>query len=352
MQAFRKKITSIAFLFLVLPASTNYSLRDYGVGSGGEGNAASTNYAMQAIIGETSGLKLSGATYDLGPGLVYTQQAHVPGAPTFQNTGSDYNKLRFILNTANNPSDTRYAIAISDDNFVTTNFVQSDNTVGSTLGVEDYQTYASWGGASGAFIIGLSANTTYTMKVKVMQGAFSETAYGPSATAATVTPSLSFDIDVAPTDSDTEPPFSVAMGQLLANTIVDSANKIWIDFATNGTTGGRVYIVAEHGGLYSPSQSYTIASSTENLSSSTEGFGAQTSSVTQASGGPLTSFSPYDGASEVVGVTDTTIRPIFSTDNPLTGGRGSFVLKAKSSATTPAAADYEEALTIIATASF
>ena len=46
------------------------------------------------------------------------------------------------------------------------------NTVGTVLGVEDYQTYALWGDTGGILIAGLAPSTTYYVKVKAMQGKF------------------------------------------------------------------------------------------------------------------------------------------------------------------------------------
>ncbi len=107
------------FLFLALPASTTYELKDFGFGSGG-GSGTSANYDMTAITGEQSGGKLSSATYDLGSGMVFTNQANVPSAPSLTNPANYYNTLLVTLVAGENPSDAVYAIAISSDNFVTT----------------------------------------------------------------------------------------------------------------------------------------------------------------------------------------------------------------------------------------
>jgi hypothetical protein len=347
-----KFLNIFLFFFLVLPASTNYKLKDYGFGNGGEENMASTNYAMEAITGEVSGQKMDSASYGIGAGLIYTNQADVPGAPTFSNPSNYYNKLQIILNTASNPTDTKYAIAISKDNFVTTQYVQSDNTVGASLGAEDYQVYSSWGSGSGVLIIGLLPNTTYKVKVKAIQGKFTETGYGPVATAATINPTLSFDMDVSATDSETDPPFSITFGNLMAGTVMDSPEKIWVDFSTNGETGGKVYVIAQNGGLLSSSKGYTISAVSGDLAALAQGFGAQGSSATQSAGGPLTIATLYNQTGSTVGITDSTVREMFSSSNPIANGRGSFILKAKSASTTPAANDYKETFTVIASGSF
>jgi hypothetical protein len=336
-----------------MPASTSYQLKDYSFGSGGTSNATSTDYAAETLSGEQSEGMLTSAAYGIGTGLQYTNQANVPPAPTFTNPANYYNKLQIVLAIGSNPSDTLFAIAISTDNFATdTRYVQSDATVGASLGLEDYQTYAAWGSATGTTIIGLASGTTYTVKVKAWQGKFTETGYGPTAAVATSNPQLSFDIDIGTLSTDDNSITTLDLGSLPAGSVVASTNKVWIDLDTNGVNGGKVYVSAANGGLYSLTAGHTISSASGNLSVLSTGFGAQGSSVAQGSGGPLAMVSPYDGTSDTVGVTDTTIREIFSTSAPITAGRGSFVLKAKSANTTPAALDYVETLTIIASGSF
>ncbi len=346
------KVPQLLLLFLlVFPASTNYSLRDFGFGGGGQSDMTSSNYSMMGITGEQSGNSLSGSSYDLGPGLVFVNQANVPPAPAFTNPSNYYDKLHIVLDTGNNPSDTKFAIAISADNWVTTKYVQNDNTVGSSLGIEDYQIYAVWGGGSGFDVLGLGYNTTYKVKVKAMQGKFTETGYGPEASAATVNPQLSFDIDVAATDQDNSIT-ATNFGNLIPGSVADSPEKIWVDFSTNGESGGKIYVSGANGGLLSVRSGTTIPSATGDLSALSSGYGAQGSSVAQSSGGPLSIVSPYNVASSNVGVVNATIREIFSTSSPIVSGRGAFVLKAKSSAVTPAASDYEDILTVVASANF
>lgn len=340
-----KQLPISAFIFLlVMPASNNYQLKDFGFGSGGTDVTSSGNYSLNAIAGEISAGKLSSATFGIGSGLTYTNQANVPVAPTFTNPNNYYNKLQLIIDASGNPTDTKFAIAISTDNFATiTNYVQSDNTVGTVLGIEDYKTYANWGGASGFFVIGLAANTTYQVKVKAMQGKFTETGFGLASTAATVNPTMSFGININ----------TINFGNLPAGTVVDSPSSVTASFSTNGETGGKVYIIGKNAGLLSASKSYTIASATADLSSvAVQGFGAQIVSVAQSSGGPLLKVAPYDVAASNVGVVDTAVREIFSSANPIVGGSGIFLLKAKSLALTPAASDYSETLTVIASGSF
>ena len=151
-------------LFAAQPATSNYTLQNYGFGNGG-GTTGTGNYSIEGIAGEVSGQDTSTANYGLGSGLLEAQQANVP-IVTLSNPGNYSNKLLVVVDPQSNPSDALFMIAISTDNFTTTNYVQSDGTVGATLGFEDYQTYAAWGSGSGSEIIGLAGNTTYQVKAR------------------------------------------------------------------------------------------------------------------------------------------------------------------------------------------
>lgn len=340
------------FALFAFPASTNYKLDSFEFGGGGGVDVSSTNYAIEGILGELGG-EPSSTNYEAWAGLVFVQQANVPTAPAFQNSGNWYNKLEFIITPSNNPSDATFAIAITDDNWTTTKWVQNDNTVGTTLGIEDFQTYSQWGGASGEFVIGLETNITYKIKVKARRGKYTESPLGPEAQATTLSPSLSFDIDVAQTDQETAPPYSVSLGDLVLGGVTTATDKIWIDLDTNAEAGGYVYTYDQYTGLRSGYLSYTIDSLTGDLATSTEGFGVRGDSASQTSGGPLVVVSPYNGNGDNVGLVDTVTREIFSSSgNPITSGRGSFLVKVKTSVVTPAASDYTDTLTLIASVTF
>lgn len=347
---------SVMMVFLLaLPASTNYEMHDFAFGSGGVGQTDSTSYSLNAVTGETSavGVKLNGTTYSLGPGLQFVRQAAVPPAPTLTNASSYYNKLLLQIATGGNPTDTTYAIAISPDSWVTTYYVQNDNTVGATLGSEDYQTYANWGGGSGEFIVGLSANTTYAVKVKAMQGKFTETEYSSEVTAATAQVSLTYDIDIAATDSESSPPYTIAFGNLSPGSVTTASNYIWLDLASNAESGAFVYVRGTNNGLLSANQSYTIPSVSADLAGQSEGYGIRVNTTAQTSGGPLTAVAPYVGAGDTVGSLTTTSQTIVNSGAaPIVGGRASILVKSKISALTPAASDYTDTILAVASATF
>lgn len=351
MNSFIQNIMLTSSLFLAaLPSSTNYNLNSYGFGSGGTADSNSASFKLNATAGEQAG-SASSANYNLGAGEKFLKQANVPTI-SLANNARWYNKLLVTIGPQNNPTDATFAIAISSDGFVTTQYVKADRTVGSTLTPADYSTYAGWGGASGVFIVSLEQDTTYQVKAKANRGGFTESGYGPTATAATNPPLLTFDIDVAATDISTAPPYVVGLGDLLSGSIVDSTNRVWTTLDTNAESGGIVYISGQNSGLRSSDANYTIASTSGDLAAQQEGFGAQIANTTQASGGPLTGDAVYAVVGSNIGATDAQIRNLFTSANPIISGRGSFILKAKSMAQTPSSTDYVEVLTVIASAKF
>jgi hypothetical protein len=336
--------------FAATPSTPSYQLNSYGFGSGGTANSSTPTYSLEGITGEISGSPSSTTTYKLNPGFIHTQQINVP-AVTFTNPIGYYDKLKFVIVQPNDPSDTTYALQISttSDFSSNINYVKSDLTIGGTLTSGDYQTYAVWGGASGANIIGLSPNTTYYLRAKASQGT-SESTYGPSSSASTQGQTLSFCMYTGANCAAGGS--SISFSNVLPATITDSPNNIGVDFATNASFGGNVYIYGSNGGLHSSSVNYTIVSATADLGSVNEGFGAQISTAGQSSGGPFAKVSPYDGTSNNVGAITTNARTLLSTAGPVVGGTSSVKLKLLAAGSALAATDYAETMTLIAASSF
>lgn len=350
---FKKSPVHFLFLLLALPASSNYEMHDFAFGSGGVGNADSTSYSLNAVMGQTGGDKLVGTTFNLGPGLEFIKQAAVPPAPTFTNPSSHYNKLLLQVNTGSNPSDALYAVAISTDNWVTTNYVQSDNTIGAVLGSEDYQTYVNWGSSIGEYVVGLAASTTYKVKIKAIHGKSTETEYSAEASAATSQVSLTYDIDISASDSESSPPYTIAFGSLAPATVNTASNLIWFDLNSNAEGGAFIYVRGTNNGLHSAAKAYTIPTVSANLTSQSEGYGMRISTTTQSSGGPLAAVAPFVGSGETVGSITTTSQTILnSSSQPISGGRASALVKVKVAASAPASADYVDTITAVASASF
>lgn len=360
-EVIKKIFLSITFILIVLgffnknvyagPQSTSYEIKSYNFGSGGTQDNNSSNYSLFGTTGETSNVNMNSTNYTFGGGLSYTLTANVPSAPSFSNPSDYYNKLLLVINTSSNSTDTKYAIAVSTDNFVSdTKYVQADNTLGTS---PVWQTYTSWGGGSGIYILGLTTGTTYYAKVSAMQGTYTQSPYSSVSTASTANSSISFDIDVSSADTETAAPYILNIGQIAVGSVTTASQKIWIDIDTNAAGGAYVYTSDDNSGLKSASLNYTISSSSTNLSSAQQGFGIRSNSATQTTGGPLIPVSPYDGASDNVGALDTTIRELFSTSgNPITGGRASVLVKARASSTTPASNDYTDTVTLITSGTF
>jgi hypothetical protein len=140
-----------------LPTTSNYTLNSYGFGSGGTASTKTTTYALNGLSGELNGQPTSTTNNGGQPGFVQTEHANVPKLSDLDNNaGIYYNKLHFIIDNQNNPTDATFLISVSTDNFASvTDYLQPDGTLSTTLSTSDYQTYTAWGGSSGSFIIGL-----------------------------------------------------------------------------------------------------------------------------------------------------------------------------------------------------
>jgi hypothetical protein len=211
--------------------STSYRIKNYGFGAGGSEGLNSSNYSLFGTAGEIDALGLFSTNYTFGGGLIYTLQASVSAAPAFTNSGSNYDRLKFTLDSAVGPADTEYAIGISTDNFVTdtTHYIQSDNTIGTTM---TWQTYPQWGGSSGAYVTGLLNNTTYYIQVKSRQGNFTEGPWSVASSATTSDPSLTFSLDSS----------TINFSNLNSgNTYTDSAKTSVLTTSTNAYNGYVIY---------------------------------------------------------------------------------------------------------------
>lgn len=331
------------------PESTNFELVDYGFGSGGVASASSESYLFQGLLGEIETASLSSENYLALPGLTYTLQPNLPWLSTFSNPSNWYNKLSLVINNANNPSDTLFAIQISSGSATFSSnvyYIQSgSNTLGTSIG---WQTYSTWGSGSGITLAGLTPGTTYYARVAAKRGVFTQGPWGPTSSAATINPTLTFSIN---TTSQPSPPFSVNIGTLTVGSVTTSSDKITANITTNANSGGLLYVYDTNAGLKSTTAgNYTISAQTADLSSVQEGYGIR---GTTTSGAPMQLISPYNGAGSNVGLVDTQQRAFAdSSAQPVTSGSVSFELKAKAKATTPYATDYSDILTVIATGSF
>ena len=338
-------------IFASFPATTNYSLQSYSFGSGGSAGSATATYSLEGETGGNSGQSTSTINTTLKPGFIQTQQANVPQIATLDNgSGLFYNKLHFVLDNQSNPTDALFLVSVSTDNFTSNiTYLQPDGTLSSSLLLSDYQTYTAFGGVTGSYIIGLTPSTTYYVRALATNGQFTESQYGPAASQATAAPTLSFSLT---TSTQSVGPYSVDLGSLLSGQITTSTQTINTNITTNGASGGDVYVSSLYGGLHSPSTSYTINSSSGDLSLSPDGYGAQATSTSTSSGGPLNIVGPFNVSGNSVGALSQIMQSIFSSSSPLGGGVGQLVLKAKSSSTDVSSTDYQDILTFVAAGNF
>lgn len=334
-------------LLAAVPTSETYTLPSYDFGNGA-GSGSSSSYQLKSSVGSPGG-SATGGSYALPAGIRAAANAPVPAAPTFSNPNNSYDELKLTLNVSGQPTDAKYAIAISDDNFVTTMYVQPDNTIGLAFSISNYQTYAAWGGASGFSVLDLQHNTTYKVKAAAMQGTATASAFGPTATAATVAPSVTFAIDTSLTPT---PPFNAAFTSLPAGQVTTANATINASLTTNAKQGGALLLRSQNAGLTSSLQSTTINSATADLTAAGTGYGAQVTGTSQGSGGPLVAQSPFNGAGNNVGGLTSALQSLATFSSPITSGSLTLTLLAKASATTPAATDYGDVLTLAVSLSF
>ena len=292
--AFNFKLLAFSFLLLAFsfqllanvvfagPQSATYELKEYGFGSGGENGLSSSSYSLFGTLGETDTASASSTSFALGAGLISTLQAAVPPAPTVTNPGSTYDRLLVTIQTGGNPTDTHYAISISDG--TTTRYIQNDRTMGTILAAEDWLPYTGaitvgWGGGSGFYVTGLKNNTTYTVRVKAEQGIYTESGWGPAANQATTDPTFTFGVNAS----------SISFSNLNAgNSYTDAGQSTVLTTSTNAYNGYLVYGYETQPLTHSVNASYTIADYSGINSAPTSwintGFGYSTSDSTLVGG--------------------------------------------------------------------
>lgn len=192
----KRRIIISAVVALIIPVivnaqamnSSNYRLDDSTFDGGGE-LGTSTNYGVTESLGDLETGAGTSTNYQTNGGFQPGAYPGIPGTPTLTNTGGILaNALDFVITTGGGQqTDTTYAISMSDDNFVTEKYIQTDDTLGVSPA---WQTYTNWGGATGERVTGLTASTTYKIRVKARYGVASESGWSQIATAATVAQNL------------------------------------------------------------------------------------------------------------------------------------------------------------------
>ena len=316
---------------------TNYKI-DYETITQGGQIESSSNYKMTESVGEVGEGAFSGTNYKGGRGWGFGLLANVPGQPTLTNPSNYYDRLSFVINNGGNPSDTLFAIAITPDNWTTTDYIQNDNTVGSTLGIEDYQTYTNWGGASGEDVTTLQEATDYKIKVRAMQGDFTETDWGPeSAIASTTRPSITFTISAN----------EAGFGILTSAAINTSETDLTI---TTNALSGYVITVKEDGNLRDGANEISDVGDSQ-IDAGSEEYGLATSKASQDF--PQVNPCPASGGTDPI-----LSGPITSSEKQVASASGEVssdattMCYAASITSTSAATYYSHIITYIATGTY
>jgi hypothetical protein len=363
--------------------STNYKIVD--ITTQGGGTTESTNYATLLTVNDTiTDPRLYSTNYKMWADPASAFRPAVPEVSCFETDtdgysncttgpselttggmvalcGGDgcYDKARFEVDTNDNPTDTLYAVQISEDLFSSDIRYIDASTYEpesySTHNINDFRTKTQW--ETETFNVqGLTEGTQYYLRIIALHGDFTQTEGGPQETATTAGTSSSFDIDIAGTggvSAETDPPFTISFtgsNSLLAGAgAVVADNLIWMDAETNGSGGFAIVQKGENGGLNSSTLSAQIDSVTGDLDSLSEGFGIQNYYLDYESSsiGDITTMTNYSGSSKNVGIVDTDWNKIYDADGPIIDGRMALYLMARAGTDKQGATDYDETITFV-----
>lgn len=375
--------------------SNNYKIVDATVNSSGETLNSSSYKTVTAIGDFSSNPRYYSNSYQTKGGTPELFTANTPkvlcfetttdgtsncsNGPSYLNTNGMvtvcgkfgcYDKARVEIDTQNNPSDTKYSIEISTDNFSSDVEVidptsrlpkdASNKTSDDFITADEWHDYdnshsTNW--THGYNIQGLKPNTQYWVRITALNGDLTESSPSPTSTSSTTEPTLSFDIDIANSSqstTETTPPHKINMF-LIPDTVVTADDTIWQDISSNITNGIDITVQGQYGGLYNSNSNHTITSQTVDLNTVSEGFGLQKSSTTQsydstAGTGALaeiSTVSDYNTVGTNVGKVETSTNNIFYTNGPLYNGKTDTLIKARATNTTPQGT-YTETITFYA----
>ncbi|NLZ24253.1 hypothetical protein GX888_00685 [Candidatus Dojkabacteria bacterium] len=271
-----------------------------------------------------------------------------------------YDRARFEIDTNGNPTDTLYAVMISQDNFVSdTRYIDGTTFTPeyqSTHNLNDFLTKNDW--ESEDFNIkGLQPNTTYNIRVFALKGDFTQTDPGPIATTTTSGGSVFFDIDIADENginAETSPPhniyFTGAYALIGGSAPTTAEDRIWLDGSSNSRGGFAILVRGVNGGLKSPTTGQTVLSANANLDTSPDGFGLQNEYIAQGSYsylGTLSATSNYSSSGNSVGIVGTTDTKVYDASGPLFDGRMALKVIAKPGTDKSAGTDYQETVYLL-----
>ena len=234
--------------------------------------SANTQYVFKIWAYDT----FSNSTPSSGEVATYTL-ANVPSAPTLTTPSST--SLNIVINQNSNPSNTEYAIKVGS------NYIQAN---GSLSGSEAWQSYATWGGATGQTISSLSVNTQYTVSVKARNGSTTETALSsesslytlanvPSAPTLTTPSSTSLNIVINQNSNPSTVEYAIKVGSnyIQADGSLNSS-EAWQSYTTwGGATGQTISSL-------SVNTQYTVSVKARNTNSTATALSSETSLYTLA----------------------------------------------------------------------
>ncbi|KKP43239.1 MAG: hypothetical protein UR34_C0001G0040 [candidate division WS6 bacterium GW2011_GWC1_33_20] len=268
-----------------------------------------------------------------------------------------YDKARFEIDTNDNPTDTLYAVMISEDNFASDiRYIDGSSfwpeTI-STHNLSDFLTKSEW--ETEVFNIkGLQTNTLYYIRAFALHGDFTQTEPGPIVSVTTSAGSVFFDIDIAGpsgTTAESASPYSISFTgayQLISGApAVTAGDRIWLDASTNSEGGFAIVVRGLNGGLYSNTTGQTIVSSTADLDTASDGFGIQNAYISQDTYsylGTISAMTDYTGTANSVGIVGTTATKVYESDSPVFNGRMGLNVIAKPGMNKTAASDYQESI--------
>lgn len=271
--------------------------------------------------------------------------------------GGCYDKARFEIDPYSNPSDTLYSIQISTDGFSSDNKCIDGSTFRpktiSSCNINDFRTEEYW--EDEVFNVkGLQPNTQYSIRITALHGDFTQSDFSSVSTATTAQGSIEFDIDIADTTgiaTESAAPYTIGFSstkQLIAGAAPTTAtNLIWLDVLSSASGGFSIIQFGKNGGLYSPTTSQLIGSSTEDLDAqSAEGFGLQSYYIDTEDVSPyygdISAMANYSGTFNNVGEIATSGRKIYEGNGPVKNGRMGMYLKARAGVDKNPATDYSE----------
>lgn len=178
---------------------------------------------------------------------------------------------------------------------------------------------------------------------------------------ATVNQTMTFDLDTATSDSETNTPYSVPLGVLSPSSVTvsgGSVNMIIAEGGTNASGGMNITVNNANGanGLVSTSTpADRIESATATMVAGTENYGLCVASANLSGFSRSTAYSTTcalnSGTNAVVGLTSS-VADMLTASAPVSNAHAEIVVNAAIAGATPAHTDYTDTLTFIATASY